>query len=391
MKLKKQYRDIIFIAILTAIVFVIINACAKNRADNPSAPSVSNKSKSVISDIKENKELVYESTNIKEFTSLVFKSSGKYISYIIDSKTGKTLEINDIIKKDKIKHFSKKEIELLNLKYPSFIVNAIKDKKGDKIYFIKDNEIIIYYYNYDFEYEMSEDIFLKINNNEVKDYLNYTFKLDKTYENEDGYKYDKNKKTIAITFDDGPHKTNNAKILNSLKENKAHATFFMVGNRMKNDYQTILNTYKSGNEVASHTYEHMNMTKKSIEEVQESMQKTDEIFNKVTGSNIRYVRPPYGAYNSNVLQNINEICITWDLDTEDWLHHDADYIVNYVMDNVQDGSIILMHELYQTSAESLDIMLPMLYAKGYQVVTISELINIKEKVVKSGTCYRSFK
>ena len=215
-------------------------------------------------------------------------------------------------------------------------------------------------------------------------------KLVQEYTNEDGYQYSSDKKTVAITFDDGPSSKYNAEFLNVLEKNKAHGTFFMVGTMMQSCQKCVLDTYNSGNEVASHTYNHINMKKNSIEEVNENIKKTDDLYYKITGDHIKYVRPPYGAYNKTNLENVDYPLILWNIDPEDWRYHDAEKIVNHVMENVQDGSIILMHELYETSLEALEILLPKLYAEGYQVVSVGELAELKGKEILTGHAYRSF-
>lgn len=355
----------------------------------PSAPSVN--IEEVISKIKsENTELVYESTDIPEFTSLVFLNNEKYTSYIIDTYTGEELELKDIIKEGKIDDFEAKEEELLRLKYPEFIVEGIINSDGEKVYLIYDNEMVAYYYDYTYEYDYQDVVSLKINYNEVHDYLDFTHLLDQKYTNEDGYQYSSDKKTIAITFDDGPSSKYNAEFLNVLEKNKAHGTFFMVGTMMQSCQKCVLDTYNSGNEVASHTYNHINMKKNSIEEVNENIKKTDDLYYKITGDHIRYVRPPYGAYNKTNLENVDYPLILWNIDPEDWRYHDAEKIVNHVMENVSDGSIILMHELYETSLEALEILLPKLYAEGYQVVSVGELAELKGKEILTGHAYRSF-
>ena len=339
---------------------------------------------------KEHTILLYESTNIPEFTSLVFLEQGRIQSYLIDKTTGKELTIEDIIKEDKKDDFLAKEQELLALKYPEFIVSGVNTQNGTKAYYVKENEMIIYYYDYPYEYDYTEEVYLTINYNEIADYLQFTPVLDEEYSNEDGYRYDQNKKSVAITFDDGPSSKYNSQFLEVLAKNKAHATFFMVGSMMSSCGKCVLDTYQSGNEIGSHTYSHINIKKSSVAEVNENLAKVDDLFYQITGDHIRYVRPPYGAYSKENLENINSPLILWNLDTEDWRYRDVDHIVNYVMENVSDGSIILMHELYETSLEALKIILPRLYAMGYQVVSVGELAELKGRSIEVGHAYRSF-
>lgn len=358
----------------------------------------------VISNIKlkyHNLKLDYETQNIKEFISLVYKKEpekselgSKYKSIIIDTKTGKELSFTDLIKPEKFADFTKKEIELLKLKYPEFIVDGItlnKGQEGYKFYYVKDNEVIVFYYNYEFDYEYNEIISLQINYNEIKSYLEFTPILDSSYEKENGLKYEPSKKSVALTFDDGPSGQYNGPILAELAKNKAHATFFMVGRMMESHQNCVVNTFKSGNEVASHTYEHMNIKRGTIEDVNISLNKVKKLYHDLTNDNIKYLRPPYGAYSKENLENVQVPFILWNLDTEDWRYHDVDHIVNYIIENVSDGSIILMHELYETSYEALKIVLPKLYAMGYQVVSVSELAQLKGKNLESGKAYSSLK
>lgn len=338
-----------------------------------------------------NLEKIYENNQVKDFKSIIYKNETKYQNLIIDTKTGKEITFTDLIKIDKNDKFAKKELELLKLKYPEFIVDDIKNNKGNtgyKTYYVKDNEVIIYYYDYLLSYEIQDKISLIINYNEIKDFLNFTPTLDKSYQNEDGYNYSNSKKTVALTFDDGPSKKYNSLILEELAKNKAHATFFMVGTMMDSCGKCVVDTYKSGNEVASHTYSHINIKRSKSEEVKENIAKLNTKYNELTGDNIKYLRPPYGAYNKNNLDTINMPLILWDLDTEDWRYRDVDHIVNYIIENVNDGSIILMHELYETSYEALKIALPKLYSMGYQVVSITELAKIKNRTLEPGHAYR---
>lgn len=398
--MKYKVFKIIFIILIVILfslaTFFLIKGLLMEKEDkgkSDSAPSVSSVDvEKAISAIKsEHGELLYESEDIPEFTSLAFKENDRIESYIIDTSTGEELKLEDIIKNNKMDDFLKKEMELLNLKYPEFIVEGIQNSGGEKVYLIKSNELLIYYYDYTYEYDYQEVVSLTINYNEVHEFLDFTHLLDSEYTNEDGYQYSKDKKTVAITFDDGPSSKYNRQFLDALAKNKAHGTFFMVGTMMQSCQKCVKDTYESGSEVASHTYNHINMTRKSIEDVNASIKKTDDLFYQITGDHIKYVRPPYGSYNKINLENVDYPLILWNLDTEDWRYKDVDHIVNYVMENVSDGSIILMHELYETSLEALEIILPKLYAEGYQVVSVGELAELKGREVLSGHAYRSLK
>lgn len=396
-KVKYKVFKIIFIVLIVisfslATFFTVKGLTYKDKdVTNPEEASMSSVDvEQILEDIKaSNTNLVYESTGISEFKSLAFLEEGKVKSYIVDTITGAELSIKDIIKEDKYDEFLVKEEELLRLKYPEFIINGIINGEGTKVYVIKENVMVVYYYDYVYDYPYTESVNLTINYNEVHDYLDFTHELDAEYQNENGYNYSADKKTVALTFDDGPSSKYNAQFLDVLARNKAHATFFMVGTMMNNCQKCVLDTYNSGNEVGSHTYNHMNIKKNNALDVNDNLKQVDDLFYKITNDHIKYVRPPYGSYSKENLENINNPLILWNIDTEDWSHHDVDYIVNSVMENVQDGSIILMHELYETSLQALEVLLPRLYVEGYQVVSVSELANMKGKTLESGHAYRA--
>ena len=395
--MKYKVFKIIFIVLIVisfslATFFTVKGLTYKDKdVTNPEEASMSSVDvEQILEDIKaSNTNLVYESTGISEFKSLAFLEEGKVKSYIVDTITGAELSIKDIIKEDKYDEFLAKEEELLRLKYPEFIVNGIINGEGTKVYVIKENVMVVYYYDYVYDYPYTESVNLTINYNEVHDYLDFTHELDAEYQNENGYNYSADKKTVALTFDDGPSSKYNAQFLDVLARNKAHATFFMVGTMMNNCQKCVLDTYNSGNEVGSHTYNHMNIKKNNALDVNDNLKQVDDLFYKITNDHIKYVRPPYGSYSKENLENVNNPLILWNIDTEDWSHHDVDYIVNEVLENVQDGSIILMHELYETSLQALEVLLPRLYAEGYQVVSVSELANMKGKTLESGHAYRA--
>lgn len=351
-----------------------------------------------VSDNNENSiESVTEKTtplnNQKQFnfTSFTAVKNGYHETVIVDKETGAFLEFKDLLKEDEVDKFWNKVYELLDLKYPKFIVNTLKNSEGNVYYDIKENEVIIYFENYKFDPIFLDVISIKVNYNEVKDCLNFTPKLDDEYINESAYHYDKNKKTIAFSFDDGPSGKYTREIVDALKDNKAKATFFMVGNKMNNYKSSLLYVYENNLEIGSHTYSHINMKKKTINQIEEELKKTNDIFYNITGSNINLVRPPYGAYNDNILNNIDYPFITWNIDTNDWRYRNKEHIVNHILANVTDGSIILMHDSYESTVEAVKEVLPRLYALGYQVVTVSDLAVLKGATIENNRVYSYFR
>lgn len=344
----------------------------------------------ILEENKDKKINVNKSFDNK-FTYLEFESNDKIISYFIDEETGEEADFKVFLKEEREADFFSKLNELIYLKYPKFIADVLTLQETEKIYQIKENELIIYFDDYTIEPAVTEKLFVKINYNEIKDYLDFTFLLDSEYTNEDGYIYDKNKKTVALTFDDGPSGSKTDRIVEILANNKAHATFFMVGNKMNYGASTINNVLAKGNEIGSHSYAHKNMKRQKLNNLIAEEETTNAIYKNITGQDLIYTRPPYGAINKKVKEGLNTIFITWNLDTEDWLHRDKQYIVDYVMSNICDGDIILMHDSYDSTVEAVEELLPKLYASGYQVVSVSELANIKGRTLEKNTIYRSLR
>lgn len=182
---------------------------------------------------------------------------------------------------------------------------------------------------------------------------------------------------VALTFDDGPS-IYTEEILNTLKKYNSNATFFVLGNKIDNYNNIIIKMYENGNEIGNHSYNHRWLTKLSTEEQKEQINKTQEIIKKYTGYEPIYMRPTYGSINKKLRKNINLEVVLWNVDTKDWKYKNVNTIVNNALTNVKDGSIILMHDTHERTSEAVKILVPKLIEKGYQLVTISELKEVKK-------------
>ncbi len=322
---------------------------------------------------------------------LMTDDSNKLSSVIIDNNNGDIIDPKDMFKKDTIEEVNAKIYELLSLKYASFIVDGIKNFPGDTIYEFKNNELIIYYKNYVFSPAYNKDIVLHVNYNEIKDYLDFKHRLDEEYENEDGFKYDPKKTTVAISFDDGPNSYRTKKILKALEDNKMCATFFMVGNKMNNQKDTINSVLLTHSEIGSHSYSHINMKRVKLDKVIDEFNWTNNIYKGITGMDLTLARPPYGAYTDDIIKDFNYSFILWNVDTNDWRYKDVDYLVDHILTHIEDGNIILMHDSYDTSVEAVLRVLPILYSKDIQVVSVSKLAELKGITLEKGKAYNYIK
>ncbi len=388
----KRTLDNILIYLLAFLIVINIVYFSKNfdLSNMSKRLSDSNGSEITFATLKNSNSIVKEN-KLHDFTAFIVMKNNDYKTYLVSNKTGKEISFDSIIKSDKLNLFWNKVYELLELKYPEFIINGIKSGKGNIYYDIKNNEMIIYFKNYVFNPEYNDLISIRVNYNEVKDYLDFTYELDHEYINENGYDYDKNKKTIAFTFDDGPSGEYTIDIVNELLKNKARATFFMVGSKMHTYEKSLLYAYQNKMEIGSHTYNHINLKKAKETLAKEELEKTDILYNEITGSNIKLLRPPYGAYNDKTLKNYDYAFITWNIDTNDWRYRNSKYIEEHILSHVADGSVILMHDSYKTTVEAVRNVLPKLYALNYQVVSVSDLAAIKGYTLENHKVYSYFK
>lgn len=183
---------------------------------------------------------------------------------------------------------------------------------------------------------------------------------------------DISKPMIALTFDDGPS-IYTEEILDTLNKYHSNATFFVLGNKIDDHSDTIIKMYQYGNEIGNHSYNHKSLTKLSLDEQREQIDKTQDIIKKYTGFTPIYLRPTYGSVNNKLRNNTNLDIVLWNVDTKDWKYKDVNTIVNNTLRNVKDGSIVLMHDTHKRTSEAIKILIPKLIENGYQLVTVSEL------------------
>ena len=198
---------------------------------------------------------------------------------------------------------------------------------------------------------------------------------------------DVNAPMIALTFDDGPSPENTNRILDVLSENYSHATFFVVGTNAEQYPDTLKSIAEAGCEIGNHTFNHAKLTSLDAAAVDEQIEKVNRVVKKATGENTTVIRPPYGAYDDNLLAQLQEPVILWDVDTEDWESRNAQSIANAILSKVKDGDIVLMHDIYESTAEAIEIVVPKLKEQGYQIVTVSEMARYKGKTLELGTPY----
>ena len=181
---------------------------------------------------------------------------------------------------------------------------------------------------------------------------------------------------IALTFDDGPS-IHTERILDVLEEYNARATFFVVGNRVESRQDIVIRAFNMGSEIAGHSWSHRNFSRLSEETILEDLAMTNAIIEYVLGTTVPFFRPPYGIVNGRVVDSAYAFgysIVNWTADTLDWRYRDADIVYNTVMNLARDGAIILLHDIHETTADAMERAIPSLIARGYRLVTVSEML-----------------
>lgn len=185
---------------------------------------------------------------------------------------------------------------------------------------------------------------------------------------------EKEKKKVALTFDDGPHPVYTPEMLDVLKEKNVKATFFLLGEQVEQYPDIVKRMSEEGHLIGNHSYKHEQLSKLSSVQACTQVNRTNELIYSITGKYPEYLRPPFGDWKDRLDCEVNMIEVLWDVDTLDWSSQNKDKVVNKVMKNVEEGDIILMHDSYESTVEATAEIIDRLQKDGYEFVTVDELI-----------------
>lgn len=198
------------------------------------------------------------------------------------------------------------------------------------------------------------------------------------------------KKFIALTFDDGPHRSFTNKLVEILKSKNARATFFMLGQNAERYPDIVKNVFENGNEIASHSYSHPAFSKLSDDEIILQINKTSDILENIVGVRPTLFRPPYGDFNDKIFEKVDMNFILWSVDSLDWKYRNVNSNFKNTVPYVQNGSIILFHDIHEESINSIPAIIDDLKVKWYEFITVSELYEIfyhNQMNIKNKKCY----
>ena len=179
---------------------------------------------------------------------------------------------------------------------------------------------------------------------------------------------------IAFTFDDGPHPVWTEKLLDGLKERGIRATFFVIGQSAEQYPELIQRMIDEGNQVGNHTYSHVQLTACDEKNALAEIQKTQEVIYRAAGFLPVYIRPPFGSWNEKLQRETSLQAVLWDVDPYDWKVQNTDAVVKSILQQTKDGSIILLHDVYETSVEAALKAADIFLERGYRFCTVDEIM-----------------
>jgi peptidoglycan-N-acetylglucosamine deacetylase len=193
---------------------------------------------------------------------------------------------------------------------------------------------------------------------------------------------------LAMTFDDGPHPVNTPKLLDLLKERNIKATFFLVGANVKAYPDIVRRIIAEGHEVANHTWTHPSLTSLSDEKIRSELRRTQDAIVEASGYHPRLMRAPFGATNKRIEQWIfNEFgfpSILWSVDPNDWKRPGVAVVTRRLVEGAHKGAILLAHDIHAPTIVAMPSTLDQLLAKGYQFLTVSQLLNVEKAAMPIG-------
>lgn len=179
---------------------------------------------------------------------------------------------------------------------------------------------------------------------------------------------------IALTFDDGPHPVWTEKLLDGLKARGIRATFFVIGQSAEKYPELVERMVDEGNQVGNHTYSHVQLTACDESNALEEISKTQEIIYQAAGIDAHYIRPPFGSWNEKLQKETSLEAVLWDVDPYDWKVQNTDAVVQSILKQTEDGSIILLHDVYETSVEAALKAADIFLERGYRFCTVDEIM-----------------
>ena len=198
-------------------------------------------------------------------------------------------------------------------------------------------------------------------------------------------------KYVALTFDDGPSGKYTRKLLDGLYDRGVQATFLLCGYRMKDYPDLTRRIWEEGHEIGYHGFTHKNMQQMSRRDIAKELEDSQALLPE--GCQPVFLRPPGGCCSDavrQVTQVRNLAILGWSVDPRDWATHDTASVERFVLKNVKDGDIVLLHDMSDSSVKAALDIVDVLLEKDYEIVTVSRLVRIRDVKLKPGQMYNRF-
>lgn len=195
-------------------------------------------------------------------------------------------------------------------------------------------------------------------------------------------------KLVALTFDDGPRRATTSKLLEGLDQRGVQATFFLIGKQIEGNEDLIRQMADAGHQIGIHTFDHVELHNLSPADIHRQLDPTRAALRAILGDRDFLLRPPYGFVDDTLLAQADSPIILWSVDPEDWHNRNVQREVAHIVSHVQDGDIILMHDIFHESVDAALQVIDQLHQAGYAFVTVDDLLLARGIVPKNGEIYR---
>ena len=193
---------------------------------------------------------------------------------------------------------------------------------------------------------------------------------------------------VALTFDDGPRAATTGALLDALAQRGVHATFFVIGENVEGNEELLLRMEREGHQIGLHTFHHRSLAQVNSAGFYAEVDTLREKLSGLLGREDFMLRPPYGMITPSNRARAGAPIILWSVDPEDWSDRDSDRQTALILDNVEDGAIILLHDIYPASVDTAIRVVDALMAEGYRFVTVEELFALRGITPENGKEYR---
>ena len=313
-------------------------------------------------------------------------SSKTLLSYYL-GKDGKEFSLSNLFSSPD----EAKQKFLSKIKQQLAVKGLSEEKNKEVITTLRDKDMATWKFTYDeskfninIEPIVSDVSSVEVSINDVFKYIEEAYLKGEDLEKYKTYIKKRTRKAVALTFDDGPSPKTTPVALDLLKKYNAKGTFFMVGHAVEGNEDIIKRVIAEGHQIGNHSWDHPVLTKISLEKAKSQINDTTAALKKASGLDVHIMRPPYGAINGAIQAAVDQSFILWDVDTLDWKNRNTASIMKEVR-KAQAGSIILMHDIHQTTIDALPLILQYLTEQGFEMVTVEELMGDQLELHQSYT------